>query len=80
MRGYEPPAPHNEVIAFDLAAPDYSVFEKLSDKLKETIRLSPEWAALNPPPAPPQRQAEQPAPAPQQPAEDSDDIHSNIPF
>ena len=81
MRGYEPPAPHNEVFAFDLDKPDYTVFEKLSEKLKETIRLSPEWAELNPPPAPPQqRQPETPGAAPAQPAQPVEDFDDDIPF
>jgi hypothetical protein len=77
MRDYTPPTSHNEVFAFDLAAPDYSVFDKLSDKLKETIRLSPEWAELNPQPAPPVQQAAQPTTQPIQPAAD---ISDDIPF
>nr|DAO70357.1 MAG TPA: hypothetical protein [Caudoviricetes sp.] len=73
MRGYEAPTPHNEVFAFDLAAPDMETFNKLSDKLKETIRLSPEWAERNPPPAPPQQR-------PAQPVQPIDDINDDIPM
>lgn len=41
------PAPVHENILFDLDAPDMKVFEGFHEKLQETIRKSPEWAAAN---------------------------------
>nr|DAO68963.1 MAG TPA: hypothetical protein [Caudoviricetes sp.] len=82
MKNYEPPAPHNEVFAFDLDAPDYSVFAKLSDKLKEVITATPEWAELKKaeqsrtPPAPPAKQGAATAQA----AQPQEEITEDIPF
>jgi len=41
------PDMQNEPWIFSIDDPDMSLFEKLSDKLKETIRLSPEFQALS---------------------------------
>jgi hypothetical protein len=41
QQGY--PEPVNENLAFSLNEPNMDVFEKLHDKLKETIKSSPEW-------------------------------------
>ena len=40
------PQGHNEKSIFSLEDPDLAVFETLSDKLKATIKQSPEWQAF----------------------------------
>lgn len=55
LSGMTPPLQVNKNVYFNLDQFDRSVFDGLSDKLKETIRLSPEWKKLNgllPPDAP----------------------------
>lgn len=41
------PAPVNPVQLFDVSEPDMAVFEKLSDKLKETIQACAEWRNIS---------------------------------
>lgn len=43
-KGMTPPALVNELLEFDLGEFNQEVFDKLSNGLKETIRLSPEYA------------------------------------
>lgn len=43
MKGMPKPEPVNENSVFDLDAPDMAMFEKFSDKMKETIQGSREW-------------------------------------
>jgi hypothetical protein len=38
------PAPIHEIVAFDLDAPDWTVFDSFHDKLKDAIKRSPEFA------------------------------------
>lgn len=81
MRGYEAPAPNNEVFAFDLSEPDWGKFALLHDKIKEQITKSPEYAELNRTPeqsgTPPRPPEKRPATQEPQPVEDIDD---DIPF
>ena len=44
LKNAKPHPVHGEVM-FDLDKPDMRVFEKFHDKLKDTIKASPEWAA-----------------------------------
>lgn len=46
-KGTTIPAPENEPLAFSLSAFDPAVFDKLSDSLKEQIKKSPEYQALD---------------------------------
>lgn len=48
-KGMAAPALKNEIVYFSLEPGLYdpAVLEKLSDKLKETIRMSPEWAEVS---------------------------------
>jgi hypothetical protein len=48
-KGMEPLKPENETLEFSLADFDQSSFDKLSDKLKETIMKSPEYMELKKP-------------------------------
>lgn len=48
-KGMEALVPENEVIEFSLAEFDQATFDKLSDKLKETIMKSPEYMELKKP-------------------------------
>jgi len=49
MAGMTAPTQHNASIYFSLAEGEYDpqVYDMLSDKVKETISLSPEWKELN---------------------------------
>jgi hypothetical protein len=40
------PGGHNEVVFFDLEDPDWTVFESLSQGLKDAISQSPEYQKL----------------------------------
>lgn len=40
------PAGVNELVAFDISNPNYEVFETFSDKMKDKIKNTPEWEAL----------------------------------
>lgn len=40
------PAPVHETVKFDLDSPDMNVFAKFHQQLQDTIKKSPEWAAL----------------------------------
>ena len=41
------PAPVHEHVMFDLDEPDMAVFSSFHEKLQETIKKSPEWAAMH---------------------------------
>ncbi len=43
-KGFTKPEPVNPAVLFDLDAPDWSVFEGFSERLRETIAKSPEYA------------------------------------
>lgn len=43
-KGMQPMEPNSELMFFDLDDPDWAVFEKLSDRLQEKIRNSPEFS------------------------------------
>lgn len=49
LAGMTPPNQINDTVYLSLEPGDYdaAVFDKLSEKMKETIRQSPEWKALN---------------------------------
>jgi hypothetical protein len=38
------PAPVHDILSFDLDKPDWAIFEKFHDKLKDAIKRSPEYA------------------------------------
>lgn len=55
MKGFTAPQPHTAPAAFDLTAPDWTLFAELSDYTRDTIAKSPEYAALeNRPPDTPE--------------------------
>jgi hypothetical protein len=45
------PEPHNDLAIFSLDAPDFALFESLSDRIKAKIEASPEWKGLSKPKA-----------------------------
>ncbi|EGK09258.1 hypothetical protein QG083_09465 [Kingella kingae] len=70
----------NEQYAFDLAIPNWELFEKLNEKVKEQIKNSPEYAQWHAgveaptPPTPPQQREENGT------VEPLDDVEDDIPF
>lgn len=78
MKGMQPLQPEGDLLAFDLDAPDWAVYEKLSEKLQNTIAESPEYRAarglVNRPPV-----NMEPS-EPREPATKSADLDDDIPF
>lgn len=80
LKSYTPPPTVNEQYAFDLAIPNWELFEKLNEKVKEQIKNSPEYAQwyagveAPTPPTPPQRREENGT------VEPLDDVEDDIPF
>lgn len=77
MKGMPKPAPVNKDAIFDADDPDMDLFEKFSDKLKETIRGCREWR-VKASGARPSTTATKPAAAPT--GTGFDDMDDDIPF
>jgi hypothetical protein len=76
-KGMQVEHPENELMLFDLGSPDWEVFDKLSDGLRESISKSPEYTdATNKrhAPPPPQRRTQD------EPPPNFDDLNDDIPY